>query len=143
MQGGTLPWLIRRLDITGSDAAADRRELAGLLEEMSKAGLAAIDHPDEVTDGRTYDPEVVERVREDTMLRVEAQWERAEQEGSEKPAFGPHQQYQALREQVLEAERGALLDARSRGSYSSRVLLHAQNMLDFEESRLSQRDDQV
>ncbi|HEY2556087.1 MAG TPA: cation:proton antiporter, partial [Diaminobutyricibacter sp.] len=144
VQGGTLPWLIRRLDITGSDAAADRRELAGLLEEMSKAGLAAIDHPDdEVTVGRTYDAEVVERVREDTMLRVEAQWERAEQEGSENPAFGPHQQYQALREQVLEAERSALLDARSRGSYSSRVLLHAQMMLDFEESRLSQRDDQV
>ncbi len=144
VQGGTLPWLIRRLGITGSDAAADRRELAGLLEEMSTAGLAAIDHPDdEAADGRAYDADVVERVREDTMLRVEAQWERAEQESSENPTFGPHQQYRALREQVLEAERSALLDARSRGNYSSRVLLHAQLMLDFEESRLSQRDDQV
>jgi CPA1 family monovalent cation:H+ antiporter len=130
--------------VTGSDAAADRRELAGLLEEMGKAGLAAIDHPDdEVEAGRTYDPEVVERVREDTMLRVEAQWERAEREAADSPAFGPHQQYQALREQVLAAERDALLDARSRGSYSSRVLKHAQLMLDFEESRASQRDDEV
>jgi CPA1 family monovalent cation:H+ antiporter len=144
VQGGTLPWVIRRLGISGSDAAADRRELAGLLEEMSKAGLAAIDHPDdELADGPSYDLEVVERVREDTMLRVEAQWERAEREGSESPVFGPHQQYQALREQVLAAERDALLDARSRGSYPSRVLLHAQLMLDFEESRISQRDDQV
>ncbi len=144
VQGGTLPLLIRRLGITGSDAAADRRELAGLLEEMSKAGLAAIDHPDdEVTDGRSYDPDVVERVRQDTMLRVEAQWERAEREESETPVFGPHQQYQALKEQVLEAERTALLDARSRGSYSSRVLLHAQVMLDFEESRISHRDNEV
>ncbi len=144
VQGGTLPWVIRRLGITGSDAAADRRELAGLLEEMSTAGLAAIDHPDTgVTAGRTYDPEVVERVREDTMLRVEAHWERAEQEEAENPRFGPHQQYRALREQVIAAERSALLDARSRGSYDSRVLRHAQLMLDFEESRLSQRDEEV
>ena len=144
VQGGTLPWVIRRLDVTGSDAAADRRELAGLLEEMGKAGLAAIEHPDDAAGpGRTFDPEVVERVREDTMLRVEAQWERAEREASDGAGFGPHQQYQALREQVLEAERSALLDARSRGSYSSRVLTHAQLMLDFEESRTSQRDDQV
>ncbi|NEN06668.1 sodium:proton antiporter [Diaminobutyricibacter tongyongensis] len=144
VQGGTLPVLIRRLGITGSDAAADRRELAGLLEEMSKAGLAAIDHPDdEAPEARTYDPDVVERVRQDTMLRVEAQWERAEREESDTPVFGPHQQYQALKEQVLEAERNALLDARSRGSYSSRVLLHAQVMLDFEESRLSHRDNEV
>jgi CPA1 family monovalent cation:H+ antiporter len=144
VQGGTLPALIRRLGVTGSDAAADRRELAGLLEEMGKAGLAAIDHPnDEGADGRRYDPEVVERVRQDTMLRVEAQWERVEREESESTVFGPHQQYQALREQVLEAERSALLDARSRGSYSSPVLLHAQVMLDFEESRMSHRDNEV
>ena len=45
---------------------------------------------------RTYDPEVVERVREDTMLRVEAQWERAEREASDDAGLGPHQQYQAL-----------------------------------------------
>ncbi len=144
VQGGTLPWVIRKLGITGSDAVADRRELAGLLEEMSNAGLAAIDHPDDaVADGRTYDPDVVERVRKDTMLRVEAQWERAEREGSENPEFGPHEQYQSLKEQVLAAERDALLDARSRGSYSSRVLLHAQVMLDFEESRISHRDNEV
>jgi CPA1 family monovalent cation:H+ antiporter len=144
VQGGTLPLLIRRLGITGSDAVADRRELAGLLEEMSEAGLAAIEHPvDEIAGGRRYDPDVIERVRQDTMLRVEAQWERAEREASERPEFGPHQQYQALKEQVLSAERDALLDARSRGSYSSRVLLHAQVMLDFEESRLAHRDNEV
>ncbi len=143
VKGGTLPWLIRRLGVTGSDAAADRRELAGLLEDMSKAGVAALDEPDDVASGQTFDPKVVERVRQDTMLLVEAAWERAEREGSDASVYGPHEQYQALKEQVLAAERAALLDARSRGNYSSRVLLRAQIMLDFEESRLSQRNSEM
>jgi CPA1 family monovalent cation:H+ antiporter len=41
---------------------------------------------------------------------------------------------------VLEAEREALLDARARGAYPSRILLRAQALLDFEEARLQQLD---
>jgi CPA1 family monovalent cation:H+ antiporter len=51
---------------------------------------------------------------------------------------GPHQQHRTLRLRVLEAERAALLDARATGSYSSRVMERAQNILDLEESRLAQ-----
>lgn len=56
---------------------------------------------------------------------------------------GPHEQHRALRMQVLRAERAALLEARSTGAYSSRVMERAQQMLDLEESRLAQVDDDL
>jgi CPA1 family monovalent cation:H+ antiporter len=141
-QGGTLPLIIRLLKVSGSDAAADRRELAGLLEEISEAGLAALEKPDvDLGPGEEVDEDVIERVRQDTMLRVEAEWERVEIHEDEQRKTGPHQQYRALRALVLDAERAALLEARSRGNYPSRVLSRAQVMLDFDESRMAQRDE--
>ena len=141
-QGGTLPLVIRLLKVSGSDAVADRRELAGLLEEISEAGLAALEDPEiDLRRGEDVDKEVVERVRQDTMLRVEAEWERVEMQEDEQRTAGPHQQYRALRALVLDAERAALLEARSRGNYPSRVLSRAQVMLDFDESRMAQRDE--
>lgn len=141
-QGGTLPLIIRLLKVSGSDAAADRRELAGLLEEISEAGLAALENPDvDLGPGEEVDEDVIERVRQDTMLRVEAEWERVEIHEDEQRKTGPHQQYRALRALVLDAERAALLEARSRGNYPSRVLSRAQVMLDFDESRMAQREE--
>ena len=141
-QGGTLPLIIRLLKVSGSDAAADRRELAGLLEEISEAGLAALEKPDvDLGPGEEVDEDVIERVRQDTMLRVEAEWERVEIHEDEQRKTGPHQQYRALRALVLDAERAALLEARSRGNYPSRVLSRAQVMLDFDESRMAQREE--
>ena len=46
VQGGTLPWVIRLTGVRGTDRAADRRELAQLLDEMSEAGLAALENPE-------------------------------------------------------------------------------------------------
>lgn len=137
-EGGTLPLLIRRIGIRGSDVAADRRSLATLIDEISQAGLSALET--EIPDAAETraDPDVIERVRQDTLLRSAAAWERAERAESEAPEDGPHQQYRALRSRVLAAERDALLQARSRGSYPSRVLLRAQELLDSEEARLSQ-----
>lgn len=142
VQGGTLPLLIRRIGIRGSDVAADRRSLATLIDEISEAGLAALDTEtpgdEQAAEASGPDPDVIERVRQDTLLRSAAAWERAERAQSDDPADGPHQQYRALRTRVLAAERNALLEARSRGSYPSRVLARAQELLDSEEARLSQ-----
>ncbi|MDO7882475.1 cation:proton antiporter [Salinibacterium soli] len=141
LQGGTLPWLIRVTGIQGTDAAADRREFASLLDELNEAGLAVLESPvDE--DGEEIDPEVVERVRGDTLLGASAAWERVEHEGdAERLARSPQHRYRELRRAVLDAEREALLEARSAGSYSSRILSRAQVMLDLEEARLEQFDD--
>jgi NhaP-type Na+/H+ or K+/H+ antiporter len=141
VQGGTLPVVIRLLKVQGTDATADRRELATLLEELSEAGLAALEKPEiPLANGQEVDDSVLERVRKDTLLRVEAEWERVEFDDSAEETVGPHQQYRALRAVVLEAEREALLEARSRGDYPSRVLTKAQGMLDFDESRMALRE---
>ncbi|GAB2450008.1 CPA1 family monovalent cation:H+ antiporter [Conyzicola lurida] len=143
VQGGTLPWLIKVSGIRGSDRVADRRELAELLDEMSAAGLAVLENPTfTLPKGEPVDEQVIERVRHDTLLSAESAWERANYGGgSAGIAKSPHQQYRTLRQEVLQAEREALLEARSTGSYPSRILGRAQAMLDLEETRLEQIDN--
>ena len=143
IQGGTLPLLIRRSGIRGPDRDADRRELAALLETMSAAGIEVLENPDfDLPGDDTVDVSVVERVRHDTLLAAESAWERANH-GTDDAALvdSPHQQYRSLRREVLQAERQALLDARSEGTYPSRILARAQSMLDLEETRLEQIDN--
>lgn len=142
VQGGTLPWVIRLTGIRGSDRVADRRELATLLDEMQDAGLAALENPQlRLPDGTEVDVDVLERVRLDTSLAAASAWERVEHaEDEDGLTRSPHQQYRILRREVLHAERTALLDARSRGAYPSRILQRAQSLLDLEEARLAQLD---
>jgi CPA1 family monovalent cation:H+ antiporter len=143
VQGSTLPWLIRLSGVRGTDRAADRRELATLLDEIAAAGLGVLENPDlELPGGAKVDAVVLDRVRNDTLLGAESAWERAEiGVGAEALAQSPHQQYRFLRRQVIDAERTALLDAAADGSYSSRIITRAQTMLDLEETRLEQIDN--
>jgi len=142
LQGGTLPLVIRWTKVRGSDRAADRRELAELLDEMASAGIEVLENPEfELPQGQKVDWAVLERVRQDTLLASQAAWERAEHADSEHGILeSPHQQYRDLRREVLQAERAVLLEARSRGTYPSRILTRAQALLDLEEARLQQMD---
>lgn len=128
LHGSTLPAVIKRLRLRGTDAEAHREELASLLEEITQAGLAAISDEALATAGEQIDPEVLERVRNEAKLRVVA--------AREAGAAGTYAQYRALRRRALDAERGALLEARSIGARSSGVLAEAQALLDQEESRI-------
>lgn len=142
LQGGTLPLLIRLSKIRGSDRAADRRELAELLDDMAAAGIQALENPDfQLPGGKTVDWQVLERVRQDTLIASQAAWERAEHADADDGILeSPHQQYRDLRREVLQSERGVLLEARSRGTYPSRILTRAEALLDLEEARLEQMD---
>jgi NhaP-type Na+/H+ or K+/H+ antiporter len=142
LQGGTLPLLIRLTKVRGSDRAADRRELAELLDEMASAGIEVLENPEfELPKGQKVDWAVLERVRQDTLLASQAAWERADHADSEDGILdSPHQQYRDLRREVLQAERAVLLEARSLGTYPSRILTRAQVLLDLEEARLEQID---
>jgi len=143
VQGGTLPWLIRLTGIRGTDKTADRRELAALLDQISEAGVAVLDNPDfRLPDGEEIDQAVVDRVRHDTLLTAESAWERADHgAGEDGLVHSPQRQYRELRREVLQAERAALLEARSEGTYPSRILSRAQAMIDLEETRLEQMDN--
>ena len=139
VQGGSLPWVIRLVGIQGIDVAEDRRELARLLDEISGEGLQVLDDPSRAPGEESpVDPDVVERVRQSSFLRTESAWERSKELTVGTDAT-PHRVYRELRLAVVEAERAALLDARSRGAYASRILAEAQAMLDVEETRLRPR----
>ncbi len=138
-QGGTLPLLIRLTRIRGSDAAADARELASLLDEVADAAERALADPViDLPEGQGVDPAVVDRVRNDVGMMAESAWEQAATRQGEQQV-GPHAQYGMLLRVAIDAEREALLDARSRGDYPSRVLRRAQELLDQEEARLERR----
>ena len=142
-QGITLPWLIRWTGVRGTDRAADRRELAALLDEIAAAGLSVLENPElDLPGGAVPEAVVVDRVRSDTLLGAESAWERAEiGVGADALAGSPHQQYRLLRRWVIDAERAALVAAMADGSYSSRIITRAQTMLDLEETRLEQLDN--
>jgi CPA1 family monovalent cation:H+ antiporter len=109
---------------------------------MASAGIEVLENPEfELPQGQKVDWAVLERVRQDTLLASQAAWERAEHADSEHGILeSPHQQYRDLRREVLQAERAVLLEARSRGTYPSRILTRAQALLDLEEARLQQMD---
>lgn len=139
MQGGTLPWVIRILGVRGRDAAEDQRSLATLLDQISDAGLKALEDPAACLQMETdVDPDVVERVRQSTFLRSELAWERVKAAGMNTAAT-PQLQYRELRRAVVDAEREALLLARREGHFPSRILADAQRLLDLEETRLKPR----
>ena len=139
VQGSTLPALIRILRIEGIDADRDREESATLFDELRTEGLRVLEDPQAVVgEDVQVDDDVLDRVRTDTGMRSEFEWEKARLP-EQKLVRSPHRQYRDLRLAVLAAEREALLAARSRGTYSSRVLAKAQRILDVEETRLRPR----
>jgi CPA1 family monovalent cation:H+ antiporter len=138
LQGATLPALIRVTGIRGSNRDADRRELATLLDEVAATGIQALPEAVAELPEGAVGPRVLERVRRDTLTRSQVAWEQVDRQ--EDAPLGPHAQYLILRRAVLLAEREALLEARGRGLYSSRILRRAQLMLDAEETRLEMDD---
>lgn len=139
VQGSTLPLVIRWVGIEGVNVADDRKKLAKLLEEISYEGLKVLDDPSAIVGPDVeIDPGVVNRVRTDTLLRIDAAKERATR-GDDSPT--PHQQYAVLRNAVVQGEYDALMQARSTGRYPSRILRDTQSLLEVEETRLRGRLD--
>lgn len=136
LQGATLPALIRALRISGVDEAADQRQLASLLDDLSFHGMAVLDDPKSAIEGVSdVDPEVIERVRAASYLRAEAAWERSHSADLPLEAT-PHRLFRRLRLAVVDAEREHLLELRRQGVYPARIEARAQALLDLEETRL-------
>ncbi|MGO2751658.1 MAG: cation:proton antiporter [Pseudoclavibacter sp.] len=133
VQGGTLPLLIKKLGVTGTDADADARELASLADEVFDVAQESLANPDlRRADGGEYDPEVLENVRAvaSRMGRI-----LSKPVDLDEDAEDTHVQRRELTRILLENAQLALLDARSSGSYSSRTIEQAQHRLDAEALR--------
>lgn len=131
VQGTTLPLLIRRLRLRGTDAEADRRELAGLLGELAEVMGARLDSPDlRTVAGTRFDPAVVGQVRayNDELAR-----RLSTLDGGSSELLDERRE---LRRILLEAGQLALVDARAEGTYAARTIQQAQTILDTEMLRV-------
>ncbi|MFF0813600.1 cation:proton antiporter [Rhodococcus sp. NPDC003318] len=129
LQGLTLPMVIRWVKVPGDDQTRLRTEYGNLLRELAEAGDEAL------TAVGDSDPDIVERVRSDSLIGKQ---EKRDASSPDPRHDDRRDEYMRLRLITIGAERTTLLDARSRGTYSSQVLGAAQRRLDLEETRIEQ-----
>jgi monovalent cation/hydrogen antiporter len=133
-QGLTLPWLVRRLRVTGPDPAEDALARATLLEQASRAGLAVLDK------NEYDDPHgVADLIRSRLEERNFAAWERL---ATHEEQLAPSDLYARLRLEMLGAERARILEIRKTGNVAAEVVGEVLAMLDVEESMLDAADQE-
>jgi monovalent cation/hydrogen antiporter len=133
VQGSTLPWLVRRLRLSGPDPREDALARAALFEKASAAGLARLE--EHVGDDDPYD--TIDALRQRAAQRNTAAWERLG--GTRPEEETPSQVYARLRLEMLEAERDKVLHVRGTGAIPSEVVEDVLIALDVEESMLDIR----
>jgi monovalent cation/hydrogen antiporter len=133
LQGATLPYLVRRLGLSGPDPREDALAEAETYQRAATAGLQRLEEL--VTD---EDPEdVVERLRSRTLDRANAVWERL---GSNDET--PSQAYARLRVEMLQAERAQVLETRRIGGVPHEIIERVLASLDIEETVLDRVNEE-
>ncbi|WP_193609466.1 Na+/H+ antiporter [Nocardioides lijunqiniae] len=134
IQGLTLPWLARRLEVPAPDPMDDALARATLLQQASKAGFAKLQELE-------YDDPhgVVDLIRQRIDQRNFAAWERL---GTTVDEESPSDLYARIRLDMIEAERRRVLEIRSSGTVASDVVANVLAMLDVEESMLDNATQQ-
>ncbi|WP_420121105.1 Na+/H+ antiporter [Nakamurella sp.] len=133
IQGLSLPWLARTLQVRGPDAREDALQEATVLQAAVEAGRHELDRI--VTD--RDDEDVVRVLRARGESRLNQVWERLGDTGGDEP---PSEQYRRLRTAMLAAERAAVLKIRKAGEVDSEVLTGVMEALDVEESMIDRRE---
>ena len=144
LQGLTLPWLARRLNVPGPDPFDDALARATLLQQASKASLQALDEME------LEDPhDVVDLIRQRMDQRNFSAWERLATTADEE---APSDLYNRVRREMIDVERARILEIRKSGTVPSEVVADVLATLDVEESMLEvasaereniQRENQV
>ena len=132
IQGLSLPWVARRLQVPAPDAADDALARATLLQQAAKAGL------EHLASLEREDPHGVdELIRQRVDQRSFAAWERLSTAGDESPS----ERYSQTRLAMIDVERARVLEIRSSGSVPSEIVTEVLAMLDLEESMLERISD--
>ena len=128
IQGLSLPWLARRLHVPSPDPLEDALARATVLQQASKAGFKRLRELE-------YDDphEILEVLKHRIEQRNFAAWERL---GTTADQETPSELYSRVRLEMIDAERGRVLEIRSSGTVASEVISDVLSMLDVEESML-------
>ena len=128
IQGLSLPWLARRLDVPPPDPMDDALARATLLQQASKAGFAELEKLE------YEDPHgVIDLIRQRSDQRNFAAWERL---GTTPDQESPSELYARVRIAMIEAERRRVLEIRKSGTVASEVIADVLATLDLEESMI-------
>jgi monovalent cation/hydrogen antiporter len=128
LQGLTLPWLARRLEVPGPDPLEDALARATVLQQASKSGFKRLKQL-EVEDPHDVFGAIKQRIE----ARNFAAWE---QLGTVADQETPSELYSRVRLEMIQAERARVLEIRSSGQVASEVVAQVLSMLDVEESML-------
>lgn len=132
-QGLTLPWVVRRLRLSGGDESGDdHAERSRLDAELRAAAAAALDDPELSRRDRTgFDPDLISRMQARYAHPI-----------TEEFALGAKDMLE-LRIALIEAQRERLRALSSGGSFSTRSLRHVLAELDADQlsTELRLRED--
>jgi monovalent cation/hydrogen antiporter len=133
VEGLSLPWLLRKLDVHEDDVPQREEAKARLL-----AAEAAIVRIDELADEEWVRDDTADRVRAMYRFRSNRFRQRLgkEVDGVDEDIDGRSADYQRLLREVLSAQRTAILDLRRQGRIGDDVMRRVQRDLDLEETRL-------
>jgi monovalent cation/hydrogen antiporter len=134
LQGLTLPWLIRRLDVH-DDGAEQREEL----EARRRATDAALIRLDELALLPWTREDTVERMRalyDYRRRRLQARDGNRDDDGDEEDYEARSYRYQKMVREVIDAQQGAIVELRNRGRISNDVMHRLERELDLERERL-------
>jgi CPA1 family monovalent cation:H+ antiporter len=126
----TLPVLIRVLRLEDDDGA-DREDAKARI----KAAEAALARLEQLESEEWVREDTAERMRGSYNFRTRrfrARYEGIDGDGEEERS----QAYQRLRRELLDAERGAVLQLRNEGMITEEVMQRVQRDIDLEDSRL-------
>jgi CPA1 family monovalent cation:H+ antiporter len=137
LHGLTLPWLIRRLGIHGTESQGDALAEAQAQHAAARAAMARLD---ELGANATLEPRSVTKLKRMAELRANSAWERLGRDTSE-TGEGPGATYRRLRREMVIAERDTFVEARNEGRIDDEVLRRVLRELDLEEAMLSREDD--
>jgi monovalent cation/hydrogen antiporter len=139
--GSTLPLIIRITGIQGRDREARRDEVRDLLDQVNRSSLRVLDDEQRRrVDGRDPDPEVLESLRQRYGYRAISDDAEESRTG---PDDGVRDQFLVLRRRMRQAAREELLDARAVGTFSTRAIRTAQEILDLSDAREDRIADQL
>lgn len=127
IQGLSLPWVARLLDVPSPDPTDDALARATLLQQATRAGLDHLDSLD-LDDPHGVDDLIRQRVNQ----RAFAAWERLGTTGEASPS----ELYSQTRLEMIGVERERVLEIRSSGAVPSEIVAEVLAMLDLEESML-------
>jgi CPA1 family monovalent cation:H+ antiporter len=128
VQGLSLAWLARRLNVPGPDPLEDALARATVLQQASKAGFKKL-HELEQDDPHDIFGLLKQRIEQ----RNFAVWE---QLGTVADQEAPSELYARVRLAMIQVERARVLDIRRSGTVASEVISDVLSMLDVEESML-------